>query len=85
MNKNNKYYDNFLPQTAFRDNTREMKAIDLSLPNLENLDEKTKKILKEKIVEEDEKIVNILLPIDLKETIQKDGHLERINQKLGIN
>jgi hypothetical protein len=84
MNKENNYYINLMPQTTFRGGSKKTKAIDLSLPNLENLNKEEKKAIKEKILLEDQRISETLLPQELRSLAENDSHLEKIYLKLGI-
>ena len=83
MNKD-AYYSHLMPQTAFRDTIKQGKAIQLTLVKLKVKDSKIKQQLREKINEEDDSILNVLLPEDLVEVAKNDGHLEQIFHELGI-
>ncbi len=81
---NKSYYSHLMPQTAFRDSVKQGKAIQLKLTKLKIKDQLLKNVLKERINEEDNNILKVLIPDEMVENVKKDGHLEQIFQDLGL-
>jgi hypothetical protein len=88
MPKDDGYYSQFIPQTAFRsskhDKATTVHKIDLSLTNLNLTDPELKAALKERILKADNQIAEMLLPQDKIEDKKKDERLNYVFSQLGL-
>lgn len=86
---NNNYYSKLYPQSSYRKHSSETenkkwKQIQLELKDLALNSPELKQKLRDEIQKQSLLMAKVLLPENMLEKVQNDGHLEKIFSELGI-